>query len=56
MCFVLVLCNDRWSEWVNKDKPESGDGDREMMTKNELDTFCADGKITSIECITSDGK
>ena len=26
-----VLCKSRWSTWINKDIPTSGDGDREVI-------------------------
>jgi hypothetical protein len=50
------MCQNHWSSWINRDKPDSGDGDREIMTPKELEGVCVGGKITSIECITSDGK
>ncbi|XP_053374175.1 mucin-5AC-like [Mercenaria mercenaria] len=48
-------CESRWSAFFNRDKPDTGDGDREMLSKNELNSFCGNGKITGIECATSNG-
>ena len=49
------LCVDRWSDWINKDSPTTGDGDREMLSSAELHAFCKDGKIKTIECVTTTG-
>ena len=49
------LCKDRWSDWINKDSPTTGDGDREMLSPVELKAFCSDGKIKTIECVTTTG-
>ena len=49
------LCVDRWSNWINKDTPSTGDGDREMLTPSELQQFCGNGKISTIECETTTG-
>ena len=49
------LCVERWSNWINKDTPSTGDGDREMLTPSELQQFCNGGKISSIECETTTG-
>ena len=49
------LCVDRWSDWINKDTPTTGDGDREMLSSAELHAFCNDGKIKTIECVTTTG-
>ena len=49
------LCVDRWSNWINKDTPTTGDGDREMLTASELQQFCGSGKIKAIECETTTG-
>ncbi|XP_052248669.1 mucin-5AC-like isoform X9 [Dreissena polymorpha] len=50
-----VACTSKWSSWLNRDKPNTGDGDREVMTQGELATFCPVGKITAVECQTVDG-
>ena len=49
------LCVDRWSNWINKDSPTTGDGDREVLTQSELQQFCSDGKVKTIECVTTTG-
>ena len=49
------LCKDRWSDWINKDSPTTGDGDHEMLSPAELKAFCGDGKIKTIECVTTTG-
>ena len=49
------LCVERWSNWINKDTPSTGDGDREMLTPSELKQFCGSGKIKAIECETTTG-
>ena len=49
------MCIDRWSNWINKDTPSTGDGDREMLTPSELQQFCGNGKIKAIECETTTG-
>ncbi|KAL4222951.1 Mucin-5B [Mactra antiquata] len=51
---VLPLCIDKWSSWINTDSPTIGDGDFEEMTSEQKKAFCPYGKITSIECITTD--
>ena len=49
------LCIERWSNWINKDSPSTGDGDREMLSPSELQQFCTNGKIKAIECETTTG-
>ena len=49
------LCKDRWTDWINKDTPTTGDGDHEMLSPAELKAFCSDGKIKTIECVTTSG-
>ena len=49
------LCKDRWTDWINKDSPTTGDGDHEMLSPAELKAFCHDGKIKTIECVTTSG-
>ena len=49
------LCQDKWSDWINKDSPTVGDGDREMLSPAELKAFCGNGKIKTIECVTTTG-
>ncbi|KAK3611486.1 hypothetical protein CHS0354_039099 [Potamilus streckersoni] len=53
----ITTCADHWSEWINKDSPETGDGDKEAsaLEYHNLTGFCAMGKITSIECQTKEG-
>ena len=48
-------CQDRWTDWINKDSPTVGDGDREMLSPAELKAFCGNGKIKTIECVTTTG-
>ncbi|XP_041367296.1 uncharacterized protein LOC121381939 [Gigantopelta aegis] len=46
-------CTGSWSEWFNRDKPNSGGGDREHVSNSELRTkyhFCVNGKVTNIDC------
>ncbi|KAH3721629.1 hypothetical protein DPMN_064565, partial [Dreissena polymorpha] len=50
-----ALRQEPWTSWLNRDKPETGDGDREVMTQGELAAFCPVGKITAVECQTVDG-
>ena len=40
--------------WINRNIVKSGEGDAEAMTKDELKRFCSRGKISAIECITTD--
>ena len=35
-----VLCQDRWSTWINTDTPSTGDGDREVHVIYLLDFVC----------------
>ena len=49
------MCQDKWSDWINKDSPTVGDGDREMLSPAELKAFCGNGKIKTIECVTTTG-
>ncbi|KAL3831915.1 hypothetical protein ACJMK2_023609 [Sinanodonta woodiana] len=44
----------KWSDWINRDTPDSGDGDVEAMSAQEKNVFCPGGKVTSIECVTTD--
>ena len=57
MCddFIAGVCVNGWSQWYNRDKPDTGDGDREALTPSELAAFCGNGRINSIECVTTDG-
>ncbi|XP_076461744.1 uncharacterized protein LOC143294198 [Babylonia areolata] len=48
-------CVSGWSAWINKDTPDTGDGDVEMMTSSELTSFCPGGTITQVDCQTADG-
>ena len=48
-------CVDKWSEYINQDHPDTGTGDLEKWTDSQLSTFCPDGKITQIECVTTTG-
>ncbi|KAH3721619.1 hypothetical protein DPMN_064555 [Dreissena polymorpha] len=48
-------CTSQWSSWINKDKPDTGDGDRESWTAAQRSAFCPAGKITAVECQTVDG-
>ena len=48
-------CVSGWSAWINKDTPDTGDGDLEKMTSSELTSFCPGGTITQVECQTVDG-
>ncbi|KAK3108253.1 hypothetical protein FSP39_004202 [Pinctada imbricata] len=51
---ILTRCSQsRWSPWINKDNPDFNGGDREVMTDKEKDAFCADGRLTKIECQTA---
>ena len=49
------LCHDRWSNYINQDHPDSGTGDMEKWSDAQLATFCPDGKVTQIECVTTTG-
>ena len=48
-------CVSGWSAWINKDTPDTGDGDMEKMTSSELTSFCPGGTITQVDCQTVDG-
>ena len=48
-------CVGGWSDWINKDSPDVGDGDHEQMTSSELASFCPGGTVTRVECQTVDG-
>ena len=48
-------CVSGWSAWINKDNPDTGDGDMEKMTSSELTSFCPGGTITQVDCQTVDG-
>ena len=49
------LCVDRWTDFINQDHPDTGNGDLEKWSASQLAAFCPDGKITQIECITTTG-
>lgn len=44
----------RWSRWINRNTPD-GPGDMEAMSVPELGIFCAGGRVSKIECTTTDG-
>ncbi|KAL8604894.1 hypothetical protein ACOMHN_028522 [Nucella lapillus] len=48
-------CVDGWSAWINKDSPDTGDGDHEHMTSSELTSLCPGGTISQVDCRTVDG-
>jgi len=48
------LCVSNWTSWVNRDNVADGK-EVEFMNKTELDAFCIGGKISAIECMTTDG-
>ncbi|WAQ93441.1 EDIL3-like protein [Mya arenaria] len=50
-----VQCNSQWTSWINTDTPDTGDGDRESWTAAQKAAFCPNGKVSRIECMTSDG-
>ncbi|WAQ93448.1 EDIL3-like protein [Mya arenaria] len=52
---VPVQCNSQWTSWINTDTPDTGDGDRESWTAAQKAAFCQNGKVSRIECMTSDG-
>ena len=50
---MMTTCASYWSPWINSDKPETGDGDFEHVTVDQLRSqyqFCPGGKLTHIEC------
>jgi hypothetical protein len=49
------LCVDGWSSWINRDTPPSDGKEVEFMNSTEKAAFCNGGKISSIECVTTDG-
>ncbi|WAR09835.1 CRAM-like protein [Mya arenaria] len=49
-----VQCSGNWSSWINTDTPDNGDGDRESWTAAQKAAFCPYGKISRIECRTTD--
>uniref|UniRef100_A0A2C9K961 F5/8 type C domain-containing protein n=1 Tax=Biomphalaria glabrata TaxID=6526 RepID=A0A2C9K961_BIOGL len=50
------LCtNSFWTQWINKDSPEIGDGDRESLSSHELSQICVGGYISEIDCQTTLG-
>ncbi|XP_021374153.1 mucin-5AC-like [Mizuhopecten yessoensis] len=52
---VITQCTQsQFSNWINQDKPSSGDGDHEQASQTDLEDFCIGGKVTKIECYTSD--
>ncbi|XP_052092501.1 mucin-5AC-like [Mytilus californianus] len=48
-------CNRGWSNWINRDTPDTGDGDHEAMTAAEKLKFCPGGEVIDVECATKDG-
>ena len=48
-------CVARWSDWINKDSPDSEPGDVEKMTPAELAAFCPGGMVAKADCQTVDG-
>ncbi|XP_033761396.1 mucin-5AC-like [Pecten maximus] len=50
-----VSCDKRWSQWLNRDNPTSGDLEHEAMTQAEKDQFCPGGNVTKINCRTKEG-
>ncbi|KAK7483904.1 hypothetical protein BaRGS_00024788, partial [Batillaria attramentaria] len=52
---VVTRCSkSTWTPWVNRDLPETGGGDYEKLTKDELSAQCIGGVITNIECYSGD--
>lgn len=49
------VCITRWSSWLNRDKPDTNNGDYEKMTSAEIKKFCPGGTIKQVECQTSTG-
>ncbi|WAR14234.1 MUC5A-like protein [Mya arenaria] len=49
-----VQCTSNWSSWINTDTPYSNDGDRENWSAAQKTAFCPHGKVTRIECRTTD--
>lgn len=41
-------------QWVNKDIPETGGGDYEFLSQDELSNLCLGGNVTAIECYAGD--
>jgi hypothetical protein len=52
---IQSLCVDGWSSWINRDTPPSDGKEVEFMNSTEKAAFCNGGKISSIECVTTDG-
>ncbi|KAH3698669.1 hypothetical protein DPMN_086215, partial [Dreissena polymorpha] len=61
---TVCATTSHWSSWINRDKPETGSGDKEsnrnillskVMTGNEKMKFCPSGTIVAVECQRSDG-
>ncbi|XP_052214611.1 uncharacterized protein LOC127833419 isoform X2 [Dreissena polymorpha] len=51
----LIACTSKWSTWLNRDKLQYGNGDREVMTQSELAAICPADKIIAVECQAVDG-
>ncbi|XP_025095657.1 mucin-5AC-like [Pomacea canaliculata] len=48
-------CLSGWSAWFNNDRPDTGDGDVEKMTSQQLNQFCAGGRVSQVDCRTTEG-
>ncbi|PVD30852.1 hypothetical protein C0Q70_10127 [Pomacea canaliculata] len=48
-------CISGWSAWFNNDSPDTGDGDVEKMTSQQLSQFCAGGRVSQVDCRTTEG-
>ena len=50
-----TTCAPGWSQWMNTDSPNTGDGDMETLTDQQKQQLCLGGQLVEIDCQTVDG-
>lgn len=49
------VCKTGFTDWINRDRPESGNGDHEALTDAEKADRCPGGSMTRVECYAEAG-
>lgn len=49
------ICKTGFTDWINRDRPESGNGDHEALTDAEKVDRCPGGSMTRVECYAEAG-
>ena len=46
---------NRWSQWINRDNPSTGNDDVERMTSQEMTQLCPGGHVAAVQCRSVQG-